>query len=127
VALKDWIFVIGVVLFTLVAFAEITDPKEWYSPRRGARAERIHLMYVEAVVYLLLIVNFLEFRRGLEGVVGIPGIGSWVLAPVALISVFAVGVATWSDELNRWRWATVFVLWLAVIAGYILVVALQRA
>jgi hypothetical protein len=122
---KDWIFVIGVVLFTLLLYGEVMDPAKWYD-RRHERAERGLQMWREAVVTLLLIVNFFEFRRGLESVVGLSEAVSWVLAPIGLILVIAADLATWSEGLSRLKWAGVFLLWMTVCAAYIAVVWAQR-
>jgi hypothetical protein len=121
------IFVIGVVVITLVALAEITDPADWGRPGAQQHRENALTGYRDAVVILLCTVNFFEFRHGLASVVGLPEVASWVLAPIGLIVLILVGFATWLEDISRWKWAAIFVSWVGALAGYIIVVALERS
>ncbi len=137
--LQDWILTIGIVLIFLAAFAEITDPKDWYDEHRAARAEGTQTAYGLAVANWVCIVYFLDWRRGLADL-GLPDAASWVLAPIGLILLIALSVAAWETVFgretyrmsfrranqSRWRWMGLPLLWLATYAGFITVLALQR-
>lgn len=114
--LKDWIFIVGVVLLTMEAWGDITGARG-----NNASIERRGIVYTVSILAWASIVNFFEWRRGLVDV-GISDAGSWVLAPVGLIVLIAMSVAVFSDELKRWKYAGVIALWIVCVAAYTAVV-----
>jgi hypothetical protein len=139
VNLQNWILLIGIVLIILWGLAAVTEqPKS--GVRRVDQLEGIHLGYVFAIADWACIVYFLDWRRGLADL-GLPEAGSWVLAPIGLILVIGSSIAAWNtgygedpyriglrrtEDQSRWRWVGLPLFYLTALAGYIVVVALQR-
>jgi hypothetical protein len=129
VSTKDGIFIAGVIVILFFALAWALGgpegPGGWKSKKDATNA---HLFYVCVIPTWLCMVNVLGFRRGLETRVGLPAALTWVIAPVAVILLIALTIAsidtfTTDEEVPWWRWVGLMVVELAVFLGYIAVVA----
>lgn len=129
VSTKDGIFMAGVLVILFIAAAEAfggeRDMAGW---RKKKDATNAHLFYVIAIPIWLCMVNFLDFRRGLETRVGLPEALTWVLAPLAVVLLIALGITsvvmfTTDEDVPWWKWGGLLVIELAALFGYMAVVA----
>ena len=130
VSIKDGIFIAGLVLIFLVAISEALGDRDdpfhdlsMFSTRRKEAARTAHLGYVVAVLTWACMVNFLEFRRGLETRVGLPEALAWILAPIGVVVLIGLSIAQFAtdDKSPWWTWVGLLVLYLAAVYGYIAV------
>jgi hypothetical protein len=121
--LKDWVFIIGVVVILLVAAGDLLAHP---SSGRKERSPGIRAGYSFAILNLLCAVNFLEWRRGLVQI-GVLGIWSWGIGTIGIIMVIALSIVSWRasygdhDRNGWWTWASALALYMAAVAGYITV------
>ena len=128
VSTKDGIFIAGVLVILLFSVSWALgerDASGWWKKEDASNA---HLAYVAAIPIWLCMVNVLEFRRGLETRVGLSEALTWVLAPVAVLLLIALGIAgiavsTTHKKVPWWKWVGLLVIELAALLGYFAVVA----
>jgi hypothetical protein len=120
VSTKDAIFIVGVIVILIFALAEMPGPSDhWSAKRRKEGAATGKLVYAVGLLTWACIVNFFEFRRGLATRVGLPDAIAWGLALIGLILLLALSIAQFADEEGPWwKWVGLFLLYLAVVAGW---------
>jgi hypothetical protein len=130
VPLKDWLFIIGVVVVTLVAVAAVlpdsTMARYKKPEKRNHRASAAGGFYALAVLDLLCITRFLDFRLGFVVNLGLPEVWSWILAPIGLLLLVVASIVAWAvtysdgrDNVPRWRWLVAWAILAAAYFGYI--------
>lgn len=129
---KDWVLVVGIGVIILLAVASVLDEPggfpdttEHGQARRKKRASQARLGYAVALLDLLCVVNFLEWRRGLRDIV-MSEPWSWVLGSIGLIMLIAASIATLIDfESSRWQARAgeilIYLGYFAAVGGYLTV------
>lgn len=111
-------------MIVLFLAAEILDTSRPGDTRSRGRASNIAAAYSPILLCWIAVVSIFEWRQGLADI-GLPEALSWVLAPLGLIAVIALAIASYHlpDKEPWWKWAGLFLLFIAACFAYIVVAA----
>jgi predicted membrane channel-forming protein YqfA (hemolysin III family) len=123
---QSWVFIAGIPVIIFIAVAAVTpDPAYRFSPRRKKRDATVkaRTIYWASLLTWLCVVNFLEFRRGLETRLGLPDAITWAFAPIGVIVLIALTIIPLAidDERPWWKYTIALALYYAAVAGYLAV------
>ena len=116
----------GVVVYVFMAVAMLTGEERWYDHSKHRKKQDAYIVFGYAIwlTNLLCLVNFFDWRRGLRDI-GLSELWSWVLAPIGLILLIGVSLATFIDfdsHRRRHAWVgelVIFLVYFALFFGYI--------